>query len=218
MAYTRYSKKSSYGRRRWKRRGAAAGSMAYTAMQGVRRLRQLVNAEKKNHDYSVTNTDVVSSGAVHRWHDMSMGDSNFTRDGLSVLCHSIFLRFCVKMNITANSSSVRLIIFKDTQQIADTSPAVLDILETATVLSPLNRNTVGRFSILKDITLNVVENGKQSTGVRKQYIRTPGHHIRYNGATGLDIQRGGIYFLLISDQISAYPTIDYHMRLSYYDN
>lgn len=209
------SKKSSH--KQWRRRGANAGSMAYAAYTGVRQLRMLVNAEKKFHD-KVYSSTITNAGSIVNLCEIAQGDGNTTRDGVSVLCNSLYIKCNTIMNITANTSILRYMVIKDKQQIADTAPAVLDVLETASVLSPLQKLNVGRFSVLSDKTVSVLENGRQQTGVQKLYIRTPGHHIRWNGTASTDIQKGGLYLLIISDQSAAYPTFQYNARLSYYDN
>jgi len=44
------------------------------------------------------------------------------------------------------------------------------------------------------------------------------HHVKYNGSANSDIQRNGIYFAVISDQVSLFPAMESNIRIGYRDN
>lgn len=44
------------------------------------------------------------------------------------------------------------------------------------------------------------------------------HHIRYNGSASSDIQKGGIYMMVLSNEATNGSSFTYNLRLGYYDN
>ena len=111
----------------------------------------------------------------------------------------------------------KVLILRDEQQVSDTAPTVSDILDTVSTLAPLNSNTVGRYKILKSAFFHT-SNARDTVKEMNWYLPMQ-HHIRYNGTTNTDVQKGGLYMLLLSDQaVGTAPTIFYNFRLSYHDN
>lgn len=201
------------------RQASSAYALAKSAWAGVKMLKSLVNVEKKKFDTEVTISNVTSSGTIYDLDLIAQGDTDQTRDGNSVLCQYINLKGRVQQ---ANNipSTVRLILFIDLQQIGDTAPGVNDVLDpsfTNKYSAPLNNDTVGRFKILSDKSYNF-NPGSDILKSFKMFHRLTGHHIRYNGASSTDIQKGGIYLLTISDQSTLFCSIDFSSRLTFTDN
>ena len=123
---------------------------------------------------------------------------------------------CFKCNTSATVSTIRVILFQDKQQVADTSPGVSTVLNSVDPLSALSLSVEGRFKIIKDYTIALDNINKKSIVVKKfinQYS-----HVRFNGATGADVQKNGYYLLFLSDEATNTPTISYNVKLSYHDN
>ena len=221
MPRRRYNRRP---RRRRKRNALWSGankatkalSLAVGAARSVRYLSGLVNSEMFSHDVNGTSSTITDSGTIAPLIDISQGDNEFTRTGNSIFVRSVFGRFNFAIHSSAIYSTIRMIFFQDTQQVGDTAPAVTDVLQTASYLSPLNNDTKGRFKILKDMTIRLDEAANQVAN-RKVYLPMR-HHVRYNGSSSGDIQRGGLYYLVITNSTVNQPTYSWYVRTSYHDN
>lgn len=223
MAYKKYGKRRFYKRRRsrtvpWYRKKYSAAQLAVKAVRGVNYLRGLVNAELHKHDFGNITT-VNWSGTVIPLFGIPIGDLDSERTGNSIFVRYINTTGSIVKNASADFTTVTIKMFIDKQQIGDTQPSSSDILETTgNAYSPfakLNTETVGRFSIIHSRTYNLNSDRPSCLFSIRKTLR---HHVRYNGATGGDIQKGGIYLMIITDQQSTLPTITHDTRVSYYDN
>ena len=162
-----------------------------------------------------------TSGNVILFNGIGQGDTDQTRDGSSILMKKWLLRGNITTNASATSTRVRLILFIDTQQIGDTAPAQADILDPDLnqLVAPLNNNTVGRFTILADRTYSINQLvASQAVSREYKFFFNMNKHARYNGTTGADIQKNGLYMLVVHDQATNVPTIAYSARLTFTDN
>lgn len=219
----RYVKRFRKGRKRsakkvsWYDKKYSVGELAQKAMAGVWKLKGLVNSEMLKKDKQITGT-VDSTGSVTHVTDIAQGDGEGTRTGNSIFCRALNWKGQVFRTTSGNAlQSFRIMVVQDGQQITDSGPGVTDILESATVYSHLNKNTVGRFKVLYNRVFLMSSTGELGKNVN---INIPmRHHVRYNGSATSDIAKGGLYVLLLSDQSSTnYPSIQSELRLSYHDN
>lgn len=209
-------------RRRYRRRKIykkpmryKVADMAYNAYRGVSYLKGLVNSEMYHHPVTGTATPDTSGTVVHIT-NIAQGDDDNNRTGLSVLVKSVFIRMSATINASATTTFIRIILFRDTQQVGDSTPAVTSILESASYLAPLNTNSVGRYSVLKDV-LFCLDGVRQDTKIMKWYKKMSSH-VRYNGTASTDIQKNGMYLLFISSEATNTPSLPYNIRLAYHDN
>jgi len=197
-------------------KGKKLGYYAYKAYQGVRYLKGLVNAELHKSDQVASAFSVTQSGViVQQLSQIAQGDTDSTRTGNSIFCRSTDMRGILRINGMGVASIVRIMMFIDLQQVDDTVPTVTQVLDTASVNSPLNNATVGRFSVLYDrkYTLTAVRNPI----IPVRIYRKMRHHIRFNGANATDYQKGCIWVLVITDD-AANPTFEFSSRTNFYDN
>ena len=204
MPYKKYYKKRNYRRRRkplaWYNKCVGTPkSLAVSALKGVRYLKGLVNSELHKESFADTLT-VTTTGNVIHLTAITQGDGDNGRTGNSILLKSIFGRINVLQNSGAASTFYRMMVVCDKQQIGDTSPTIAQILDGVNVISPLNNETVGRFSICWSRNFST-DNFKGSTKGWKINLRFQ-QHVRYNGSAGSDIQKGGVYLILLSDLVS----------------
>lgn len=214
-----------YRRRQFRRRGRktpwyakkySAMQLAGKALSATRYIRGLVNSEMF-HYQKTGNSNLFSSGTILPITDIAIGDTAVTRTGNSIFARSLFLNLLIKSNASnLNTQFCRVILFTDTQQVADTTPAVTDVLTTATPNSTLNANNAGRFKIIKNWQFYINQSTKPAFQIKK-YTKL-WHHVKYNGSASTDIQRGGLYLLYLSDQGSYTPDIAYQTNLGYHDN
>lgn len=183
-------------------------------LRRVRILEKKVVAEVKTH--TVTDTDNMSiAGTVINLTSIGQGDTNVLRSGNNVRIKMIKMNCYVFKNAGNSQARLRFILIRDKQQQADIVPAVLSVLTTASVVSHLNPNTRGRFEVLWDRMFAL-----DSTVTSRTFRRTifTKFITQWNGPNGADIQRNGLFFILLGED-NALPTqILHNTRLEYYDN
>lgn len=206
----RYKKKSN-----WYSKAKSGLSMAAKAWAMAKYVKSLVNVERKFYDVTFMNEAPPTTGLIYPLTQIAQGDTYATRDGNSVKAVSLFIRLTAVLNSSADQTFMRLCIFKDNEN-NGTTPAVADLLESASnYISPLLHTNGTRFSVIKDHTINLTKeiNAKQY----KSFIRIP-HHIKFSGSAGTDTKEGNIYLLLMSDQATNLPVVDFTTRLRFIDN
>lgn len=215
--YSRRSRRTRRGRRTpWYNKKYSTLQLAKKAAQGVYYLKGLVNSEMLKYDIATTSASINTTGSVIHLTNIAQGDTDNARTGNSILARKMLLRMQFYQNAAAVNTTFKVILLMDKQQVSDTGPAVTDILDAASTLSPLNSNTVGRFNILGSWLFHTSTD--RDTVVEKTFFKDLRTHIRWNGTTASDIQKNGVYLMLISDQATNVPTVFYNWRLSYHDN
>jgi len=217
MPYTRKPRRNTRKRKTtsWYDKKYSAKDIAMKALKNTQYLKGLVNSEMFHRDYTEAGTNITNTGYIRHITALTEGSGPYDRTGNSVLLRSLYKRIRITKHPSPLTTVVRMIFFIDTQQISDTTPAVADVLTNVGVDSPLTLNNYGRFKILLSKTITLTTNSPifHSEKFDKMY-----HHIRFNGTVNTDIQKGGVYMLLLSDQPAAYPVLDSHIRIGYRDN
>lgn len=224
MAYykRRYTPRKRNFRRRptaWYNKKYSAIQIAKKAARGVWYLKGLVNSEKFKHDIQASSNPAYS-GTLSSLVAINQGDGDGQRTGNSIFVRSVSMKGSVEWNSTQSvPQRLRMMLVIDKQQVGDTIPSPSDVLDTTgTSFAPysmLNDTTVGRFTILKSRMYNV---SSEKPVVDFNWNINLRHHVRYNGTTSSDIQKGGLYLLLISDAATNGPTVFRFIRVSYHDN
>lgn len=175
----------------------------------------MLNVEKKYKDTILAHAP-GTGGVINSLSTLSQGDTTLNRDGNQVKWISCLLRWQLKMGSGATNTLVRFIIGLDKQP-NGASPAVLDVLETNSPLSPLEKDNALRFKIFYDkmIPLSIYNNIFSGKKYKKLNFRT-----RYNGNTGGlgDINTNNMFVLSISDVAINNPTLDLNFRMRFVDN
>lgn len=213
--YSRRTRRRTRRRTPWYNRRYNAMQLAAKAAKGVWYLKGLVNSEML-HNQSTGNTVVPSTGVVTLLNGMGQGDAASARTGNSILMRNVFLRLCFTQNAAAVTTIYRVMLVLDKQQVGDTLPTISDILETVNPLSPLATASVGRFKVMKNWFFTTDDTKSQTRTI--DYYKDFRFHTRYNGASNTDIQKNGLYLILLSDQPVNTPRIDYTWKVGYHDN
>lgn len=204
----------------WYKRRYNAYQLAIKAWKGLRYVKGLVNSEMFHKDtvFSPGSTIPVN-GVINHLTGLTQGDTDSGRTGNSILLRSLAYRYKLEINpsVTANTS-ICVILFWDKQQQGDTNPVPGDLLSTLTPEALINLSEAGRFKIIsrKNYILTPSSGGRPSVevkGYHKLY-----KHIRYNGTSSSDIQKNGLYMLLIHSENTNLPTIGGTVRIGYHDN
>jgi len=228
MPYTKGRYRKPVARKPGKKKPAVKWyNRKYSVMSGVRysldqiyKLKGLINSEMHKFDVDFNGTALSTAGGITHLTGIAQGDTSATRTGNSIYLRSINGKILINHNSTAtvDPQYVRLMLILDTQQIADTAPAVTDLLDnssSALVHAHLNPATVGRFRVLWNQVLFVHE---FKPGSSLEFNKAFRHHVRYNGANSTDIQRGAIYLVYMSNEPTNYPTMNANFRMSFHDN
>lgn len=209
--------KKSYPRRRRTYARTSGERLAIKALRGVKAIRGIINSEKKVHDIS-SSFEPTTTGTVIHLNPVSQGDTNTSRDGNSILAKYLGVRTRSIMHSTATATYIRYMIIQDTQQVSDTTPTIGDILQDVSVLSFYDRNlNVGRFKVLHDKVQNLDVINRWSGQLN--FNCSLNHHTKFNGTAGSDIQKNGLYLVLLSNEATGTkPNVTYESRFAYYDN
>lgn len=163
-----------------------------------------------------TNSGPGLSGSIHNIHEISVGTSANQRTGFVINAQSVNVKAQFQAHASATNTFVKMLIVQDKQQVADTQPAVSDVIYSLGANSWLankNYDTTGRFKILASHTF--LQDGTNPRYYEKQLKL--GFPIRYNGTGPTDIQKNGLYVIFISNQITFLPTINWSTHMTFYD-
>jgi len=218
-----YARKSSVKRSYRKRSygSKSSGGLARKALSSVQRLSRMVKPEVKKITETYGATSFTSAGVVYSTLDnVAQGTAYNERVGNQIKSQYMSIDYTLSSTTIASGGApheYRFIVFYDKQQIGDTTPAVTDVLQFASVNSPLNPLTVGRFKILKNIRGIMDANNIAYVKNLNFHIPLKSHVIRYNGSLGSDVQVGSLYMLVISSSNSATNTFNGYQRMGYTD-
>lgn len=232
MGYGRYRRRRyRVGGRKRRRKSQALRYLSNAAKALVvakqayymsKRLKRLVNVEFKKFDLDIGGLVTSTTGSVTHLTQIASGDTDQARDGNSVKCQSVWLKGHLARSASASTTIVRMIVFCDKQQGSDAAAGVTDVLDPSigsgaeVYMNPLNNETVGRFQILSDKTIRLDD----ATGTLKMFQTyfKYNRHVRWNGTAAGDIQKNGLFLLLVSNESTNTPTINGNFRVTYTDN
>jgi len=221
MPYARRSIRRRSSRRRrtsWYNKKYSTAQIARAAWRSAKYIRGLVNSELFHTDQTCALG--ANQSAIFSLCQIAQGDAINGRTGNSILVKSLAFNGYAYVDPTiTNNTRFTLALVRDKQQISDTTPALTDIFTSGTdPHTLLNTNTTGRFKIMwrKQYTLMPPAGGRDSITF-KHYDKL-NFHVRFNGTANTDIQKNGLYLVMISSEPSKYPSISINTRLSYHDN
>lgn len=222
-------KKQRLNKKNWKQYASTAGRVLRTASKALslaRFVASIVNAEKKKYDATYTNvsmgtTGAVSTGAFNNMCYIAQGGDIHERGGNSILVKGVAVNGVMYTRDVAECRA-RMMIIQDTQQQEDTNPVLSDVLDAnadSFTEALLNDKTPGRFKVLRNKNY-IFSAATSKTRKIKEYVKLH-THVKYNGSTGADIQKNGIYILFFSSVAESgtdTPVFLGMTRTYYYDN
>jgi len=176
---------------------------------------KLINVEKKLVDYqlsaSADTTPIVQNLAA-----IDQGDAQHQRSGNSIRPQYITVKGSCSIHGSSTTALLRYVILQDKQQVADTAPSYTDVFESASPVAFMKKTSFGRYSILKDMLIPL---GSQENQIQKiDFTMQLNGHIFFNGSATSDIQRNGLWLMVVSDQASNAPGILVNHRMRFTDN
>jgi len=178
-------------------------------LKSLQRVVKNLAPEKKYIDLTLAQTNITVAGATTHITAVPQGDTISTRTGnmLNVVSITCKGKLATGANALAVGSFFRILVIVDKQQVADTAPAVADVITdgvfAANPVSMLpNTDFLERFRILHSSRL--YDGSRIATGTATQdrtweYAWTGNIKVEYNGTANSDIQKNGIYVVFLTD-------------------
>lgn len=214
MPFYTQRKRKTFRRRSFKPKSTK--QVAWRAWKTAKATRKRMNQsiEKKFIDTVFAPTVITSAGTIQQLDATQQGaDDNDQRVGDIIWVKSLFTRLSVVVNPTATQNFIRVIIFKDKQQ-NGTVAGVTDLLQSASYTSQLNRDYSLRFKVIIDRTYCVDDAGS-ALQIDKLYKKLF-YKAEYQTAS-LVPRTNGLNMLLISDQATNGPTVQFNNRVRFID-
>ena len=197
-------------------KAGTAKEIAQKALRGVQLLKKNLNVERLTLETSdnIAALGVNTNRIVHL-NAIGQGDSRSGRTGNQVLMRDLeyFLYLFGAAGTVGNT--VRVIVFMDKQQVADTSPAWNDVTEALVTYALPTAVNVGRFTILADHLFAMHSTANPNVILHKKI--NINKNCIFNGTAGTDIQKNGLYMGVLSD-VTGVTGWQWNCRLSYNDN
>ncbi len=213
--YMSLKRKRTYvtGGPRYKKRKytGSAITIAKKALRSVEKLKRGIEWKLTDDQQTINPSN---AGEVQQITFIAQGNTVVTRVGKSVTVKQLNLGFYITKHATPNVTALRILVFIDSQQEIDAKSSVTAVLDTASVLSPLNRFRIKRYKILFD-RLYALETNHESFLVRKS-IKLDFAMI-FNGAASTDLDKNGLFMLAISDEATNKPTVVMYHRTYFTD-
>lgn len=235
MKRAKFSKSRTSSVRRINRRTAPGPRTRGSLRTQVKSLQTVVKKlapEVKSLDVSLTSANITSSGVAVHMTPIAQGDALEQREGNSVCVNSVSVRGVFTQQTDApTTGAARILVVVDRQQIADTTPSPSDVITDAIigganpVINYPNRAFLERFRILFmskifDFKRLVLDSDIATVPTQSPYIEwdwTGALKVLFNGTASTDIQKNGIYFIILTDSTSN--TLDFSgvARIRYTD-
>lgn len=181
-------------------------------LNALRRQMWKLRPRPENKYFDIQRSDtIVSSGVVRALFTPFPGSGVDDIIGYSCWLKSWLMRIVVIPNSTEQLNYLRVIMFQD-KQVNGSTPAVTDVLESASYISPLNAANWQRFKVRFDklYTVDSDGNGSQVDKIFRKF------RILYRGDSSQGITvTNGLYLLLISNQVTNGPQVDFHSRIKF---
>ncbi len=198
-------------------RKAKKGSAGKQALKKVNML--IKNQELKKID-NQDSTNVQSAGDVVLLSGLATGITGSTREGNAVSFKSLSFKYFITNNTTSGESICRIMIVQD-NQVNGALFTIGDLLEdtgiNANIVSPSNLDNSRRFRILYNKVIVTTE--EVNTFAYRELYKKMNMYARYSGA-GSDItgvESKGLFLVLLSNQATNQPSIEYQCRLRFSD-
>jgi hypothetical protein len=181
-------------------------------------VKKLLNVERKTHDTTHSYTPSSAAGSIALLNGVSQGDTAYSRDGGSVKMLNVNVKGSLNINGSATTTIVRaMLLYKKDN--AGTAPTVADILGSGwTIDSHYAKDNIHRYQVLFDRRYDLDQAAKNQILFN---INKPMRlKVRYSG-TGTstsDIEKNGLYFILVSDEATNTPSVVFKGRVTFIDN
>jgi len=174
--------------------------------------------EKKAIDFAGNTTVGTTASALH-FTAIAQGTTQNQRIGNSVYMSGMAINFYWFIAPAAITTRIRFVIFRDTQTVSDNVTfGWTTLMDNSSIMAMVNRGSFrNRFKIMYDKTETLNASDNYGNNHMKIYLPIK-KTIEYNGTANTDIQKNGIYGLVISDDNTDQPAFNYYARMYYHDS
>jgi hypothetical protein len=177
----------------------------------------MINAEKKHFDTAVSESP-GSTPSLTCLNLIAQGDSDVTRDGLSVRFKALQLQLNINLNSTAPAFDIfRVVMFRHYQPAA-VSPTNALVMATASINSFTNYHARGLFEILYDKSFNLAPGTAVSVTDTAEFKLDDVTRWNSSGATAADLDNNGYWIMTWGVENTNKCTIGWQTRMLFYDN
>jgi len=219
--------KRAAGLQRFNRRYPNGPSKKGSLAQQVKSLQRVVKdilPELKNFTLDIGQTNFGVAGTIQHLSGIAQNPGENQRIGEDITVKSISIRGKISdMTSTGTLSTpsyYRFYVVKDRQQVNDTTPAISDIFSTTDpVLALPSISFSERFTFLWQSPLlqnNACLNGNQFPVATWSWSGTI--KVGYNGTASTDIQKNGIYFVILTTDAGGAVDFTGSARVSFTDS
>lgn len=213
----------------------SAKSTAAKASLALKLARSLVKKiEVKNRTFTISQAATITP-AVILLNGVADGSEEDERQGLEISGLDFHLRYHMVWNAldtTKRDHIIRIVYVRDKQQVADTSPTAAQIFGTALVniQDLFHHETVpSRFEIISDKLFHIgnfftdytdtagISASASDTTVFGEIKKKFNHKVYFNGILSSDIQKNGLYMVILSTSGVNGPEVFVEGRFSYTD-
>jgi len=217
MYKAKYYKKSSKSRKTSTKRSKNPGAQALKIVKSftARFKPELKIAEDAGF---INSQSILNTGSVALLTFIDQGEQFNERIGNVAILKSIIMKGYVHWNSAgANGQVAKMWIIHDKQQQNSLNPAFSDIMNGQNIVSFLETDNNGRFSVLGEYTF-VQDTSKQLLPftIAKPFTK---HQLRWAGSSGANTQKGHIYLLFCSNRanVANPPTLYLDRQVRFYD-
>lgn len=209
-----YYKKFKRNRRKLK----TTTDVAYKALKTANYVKRQYKPEVKINDaLDLVGEDVDNNGVIipltSGANAIDQGDNSGQRIGIKVRPLRIECRMWSTIDPPLNHAQVRCVIFSYKQQNDATGPSVLEYLEINDPLSPKDWVNKTHFTTHYDRVWNMDVSERSSLAIKKSIkLSKP---LVYGSASAPEANH--LYMLLITDQATNFPNVQYYCRLYFTD-
>lgn len=187
-------------------------------------LKKLINTESKFFD-TVASTTVSTTPTIVSFNNIAQGVDYNNRVGNSIKVENMLMRQLITTDTLQQAVTFRHMIIVDNES-DGALPVITDVLESSSVLSPMNHNNGKRFTVLRDDLYDINSNSINTAATNfliqrrsDKCFKELNYHIKYDAAAGAiaSVKEGNLIGIWLSSSATN-ATLDYNTRLRYIDN
>jgi len=175
----------------------------------------LVNVEFKRNDMAGSGL-VNTTGTIVQLNQITGGSDAVQRVGNEIELKSLYLKGGIRRNAAAGYTNMRIMLVHDRENTGST-PAITDILESASVFSLANWDNRKRFRIMKDTKYNFGDDTMKDYSFYKNF-GTRGFKLEWTTDVATACKSNVMYLVCISDEATNTPSFTWKARSVFIDN
>ena len=211
--WLRYGKKILYGAQKYGPSFRPTVDENARKIALLRRRQKLMKPETKYADSFNAVASVPNTGTIYHLTDIDQGDTEKTRTGNDITLLTLLIRFQIIAHSSSNATQFRMIIVQSQKS---GTPTVTEILNSVDPLSAKQRDSPFRTRTLYD-KLYSLDDAWHNSPVGKIFIKIRKKRCSYLDNAGSNPQAGNLFLLVLADEATNTPTMEWIGRVTFYD-